>query len=556
MDAGHRETDEVIGKMEKQIAQIYGDAEKELQTKLDKHLAWFKVEDEARREMLENGEISQKQYNGWRREQMMTETRLKAMRETIAQDLHNSNNIARSVVNGYMPEVYAINHNFGTFQVEHDALVDTSYTLYDRQTVERLLRDDPDLLPPLSDSKREAKAAAKDIKWQSQQFNAAMTKSILMGDSIPNMAARISNDLIVSNMNAAVRYARTAATGAQNAGRVDSYERAQNMGIELEQEWLATLDNRTRDEHRELDGQHVPVGEPFEVDGEEIRYPGDPSAPGYLVWNCRCTLVPKLKNLDQSDAPRYSKLGDMSYEEWKNEHEGEHLQEKEVFKFTPASTIEEAEDYLRQYVDESRFGALGVSYRGVSVDVANEVNRTIARFYETFEVEKFGGVVAPAGNTKYGKQIQGATAAYTDVRRSFLLNRTSLKTIDTAEATFLAEQKAIQDILEHPEKYDLSKASPRLIRVVENSKVSGRSTIPQTIEETINHELGHSLERQVKKSEKYDEIIENMPQYAPNVSGYACENYGEYIGESFCSYMKGEGVIDPVLSSVFDSFRR
>ena len=320
MDAGHRETDEVIAKMEKQIVQIYGDVEKELQKNLDNYLAWFKVEDAAQREMLENGEISQKKYDSWRREQLMTETRLKEMRETIAQDLHNSNNIARSVVNGYMPEVYAINHNFGTFQVEHDALVDTSYILYDRQTVERLLRDDPDLLPPLSDEKKEAMAAAKDIRWQSQQFNSAMTKSILMGDSIPNMAARISNDLSVSNMNAAVRYARTAATGAQNAGRVDSYERAQKMGIELEQEWLATLDNRTRHEHRELDGQHVPVGEPFKVDGEEIRYPGDPSAPGYLVWNCRCTLVPKLKNLDQSDAPRDSKLGDMSYDEWKKEH--------------------------------------------------------------------------------------------------------------------------------------------------------------------------------------------------------------------------------------------
>lgn len=320
MDAGHRETDEVIAKMEQKIAQIYGDAEKELQTNLDNYLAWFKTEDSAQRERLEKGEISQKQYNAWRREQLMTETRLNEMRETIAQDLHNSNNIARSVVNGYMPEVYAINHNFGTFQVEHDALVDTSYTLYDRQTVERLIRDDPDLLPPLSDEKKEAMAAAKDIKWQSQQFNAAMTKSILMGDSIPNMAARISNDLSVSNMNAAVRYARTAATGAQNAGRVDSYERAQKMGIELEQEWLATLDNRTRHEHRELDGQHVPVGEPFEVDGEEIRYPGDPSAPGYLVWNCRCTLVPKLKNLDQSDAPRDNRIGDMSYDEWKREH--------------------------------------------------------------------------------------------------------------------------------------------------------------------------------------------------------------------------------------------
>ena len=62
------------------------------------------------------------------------------------------------------------------------------------------------------------------------------------------------------------RYARTMMNGAENAGRNDSYIRANEMGIELEVTWLATLDERTRHSHRLLDRQTRPVDGCFEVD--------------------------------------------------------------------------------------------------------------------------------------------------------------------------------------------------------------------------------------------------------------------------------------------------
>lgn len=323
MDDGHFETEMYISRMEYRINKVYRQAAEETEQKLNDYLRRFKVKDQIKREMLKKGEITKAEYDYWRTGQIMIGKRWEEMKDTLAQDLHNANNLARSIVQGYMPDVYAVNHNYATFQVEKASLVDTSYTLYDRQTVERIIKDQPDLLPPPGPRKKAEIAAGKDIKWQRGQIQSVMTQSILQGESIPHIAQRMAKELSVKNRNAAVRYARTASTGAQNAGRVDGYKRAQGMGIELEQEWLATLDMRTRHEHRFLDGQHVPVGEPFKVDGEEIRFPGDPEAPGYLIWNCRCTLVPHLKNLDQSNAPRNSKLGDMSYDEWKNEHSKE-----------------------------------------------------------------------------------------------------------------------------------------------------------------------------------------------------------------------------------------
>ena len=320
MDIGHYETELILRETEADVARVYRQATDEVEKKLEEYLRKFKVKDQIKREQLKAGEITKDEYNYWRTGQIAIGKRWTEMKNTLAQDLHNANNIARSIVNGHMPEVYAVNHNYATFQVEKMSLVDTSYTLYDRQTVERIIRDQPDLLPAPGQRMKERIAAGKDIAWQRGHIQSVMTQSILQGESIPHIAQRIARTMGESNRKSTVRYARTAATGAQNAGRVDAYKRAEDMGIELEQEWLATLDQRTRDEHRYLDGEHVPVGKPFTVDGYEIRFPGDPEAPGHLIWNCRCTLVPRLKGLDQSDAPRRSKLGDMSYEEWKNEH--------------------------------------------------------------------------------------------------------------------------------------------------------------------------------------------------------------------------------------------
>ena len=116
--------------------------------------------------------------------------------------------------------------------------------------------------------------------------------------------------------NAAVRSARTATTAAECAGRIGTYKYAESLGIQLKQMWRATLDGRTRHAHRLLDGQIVDIGQPFEVDGYELKYPGDPSAPGYLIYNCRCTVV-SVDKFHDPNAPRASKLGDMSYEDWK-----------------------------------------------------------------------------------------------------------------------------------------------------------------------------------------------------------------------------------------------
>jgi hypothetical protein len=66
---------------------------------------------------------------------------------------------------------------------------------------------------------------------------------------------------------------------------------AQQSGLTLQKEWLATGDSHTRLTHMEADGQTVGMDEPFIVGGAELQYPGDPDGPSQEVVMCRCTQV-------------------------------------------------------------------------------------------------------------------------------------------------------------------------------------------------------------------------------------------------------------------------
>lgn len=220
--------------------------------------------------------------------------------------------------------------------------------------------------------------------------------------------------------------------------------------------------------------------------------------------------------------------------------------------FVPAKTIQEAEEHAKRFIDDAQWAALGLSYKGISVDVANAVNKTIGDLFDEFEIEKFGGIVAPAGNTKLGKSVENAVAAYHPARNSFILNRKSL-----TDESLRQEAEAVSRWLEHPERFDLSGMSRTHVQIMENSKQSGRLVVSRTVEEAMSHEFGHALSRTaLKNSPELDELRARMPQYAPRISGYATANFDEYIAESFASWRKGENVADPLMVKVFEEARR
>ena len=289
IDAGAQASDEYLAKMEKKVASVYSEAASEMQKKTDKYFDGFTARDAKKQELVKAGELSEKKYLEWRKNQMLTGQRYRDMVDVLAKDATNADKIAMSIVNGYLPDVYATNFNYGTYQVEHVGSINTSFTLYDRHTVERLIKDDPDILP------KPKVEIPKDYRWNKEHIVNQLTQGVLQGESVKTISKRMQK---VTDMdkNAAMRNARTAVTGAQNAGRVDAYKRAEDMGIKMKQEWLAAHDGHTRESHAEVDGEQIEVGGTF---SNGLAYPGDPGGAPEEVYNCRCTLMPALEKLGQ-----------------------------------------------------------------------------------------------------------------------------------------------------------------------------------------------------------------------------------------------------------------
>lgn len=305
MDYGHAESDRRLKGLESKIVREYKQAYKEIKAKSDKFFRDFEKKD---KELSQK--MNQSDYLKWRRAQMARGDGLKDLEDNIVKVLFEADKTANKLIKDHNIGIYALNRNYGEYEVANGLKMDISFAIYDEKTVARLLKDDPDLLPvPHLDEK-------KDIKWNKQKVNSAVTQGIIQGDSIPNIARRL-RDVVGMDTRASVRTARTATTSAENAGRIDSYNDAEKMGIELEKKWMATLDDRTRISHRILDGQTCPIHDKFKVEGYEIEYPGDPTAEGFLVYNCRCTLVADIKGIEYKDV-RWDRLPEgMSYEEWK-----------------------------------------------------------------------------------------------------------------------------------------------------------------------------------------------------------------------------------------------
>ena len=59
-------------------------------------------------------------------------------------------------------------------------------------------------------------------------------------------------------------------------------------------EWVTMGDNKVREMHVEANGETVPSGQPFEVGGYELLFPGQPVGPPEVWINCRCVARPAL----------------------------------------------------------------------------------------------------------------------------------------------------------------------------------------------------------------------------------------------------------------------
>lgn len=318
-DYAHRLTDKELAALEKRIASIYKQAADDMKKKVDSYFESFAKRDAAEKAKVDAGAITEQQYKQWRLAQIGRGERMDALRNQLAARMTKANEVAASYINNFTPGIYSLNRNYAAYTIEQVS-EDVGFTLFDEQTVKRLIKDNPDLMPNYPH--RRALDRGIDLAWGKRQITAQVTSGILKGESIKNLSDRLQKRIPQMNRDSAIRAARTAVTGAQNAGRIDSYNFAKGIGIDVKKEWIATLDGRTRDSHAKLDGIAIDNEKEFD---NGCMFPGDPNGPPEEIYNCRCTLIASIPDVDTRGAKRSAidpvtgrsvLIDDMTYQEW------------------------------------------------------------------------------------------------------------------------------------------------------------------------------------------------------------------------------------------------
>ena len=496
MDEGFKQSEKMLNELEAKIHKEYAQAYKEMEEKVVNYYAKFKKQDDIQRAKYEAGEISKQQYADWRMRKMATGKQYIQMRNTLVEDLSKTAQIAMKYADDRAIDVYALNMNYGTYSIEHDSRIDTSFTLYNHDAVQRMIKDNPDLLPqPKVD-------IPKVERWNRQHLQSAITQGLLQGESIPKIAKRMQR---VTNMDrsAAIRNARTAMTGAQNGGRFDAMKRAQERGIAMKKGWLATLDGRTRDSHAAMDGEEVELDEEF---SNGLMFPGDANGEPSEVYNCRCRMVhvfDKYKtdwsNLENRNT---DKLGDMTYEEWKNKHK-ERLEKKQT-KIVPkekptvkkVTTKAEAIASLKETFEDIGGGIPRLNEK-MLVETVNRFNELNARF-KAVQLSHRSMI-----QTKSSKKAIASVAC--GLNDDGIILNLNPKWYKTDGVLFEQEKRAVERFWSMP-------------CLEENYNVY-----------TITHEYGHIVEAMLsRKRTKYD-VLE---QKAKKIVEDRHANYAKYFGNS------------------------
>ena len=406
-----------------------------------------------------------------------------------------------------------------------------------------------------------------------KDLHTELTQAIIRGKNPHQVTQAIAKRFDVS-MGQAGRLVSTEAAFFASAANRDCYK---DLDVER-YEILATLDNRTSDVCQGLDGKVFKMSE-YEV---------GVTAPPFHVW-CRTTTVPFFDDEFELGAKRaargedgrtYYVPADMKYPEWKKTfvdggskdnlqllnvidgaesgrvREGAQMMDegtdqekaKITTDFTPANSIEEAQEAAKQYIGSgySKTFKNEADYKGISLDNANEINRALDELYAKYDMPKINGIKAISPTSAQGKKVFSdvdAVAAYSPVEHGIFLNKDVLKNARAIEEYNKQATEAWDIVMQNVDKLSGSQKETALLY-----KNAGRALVGDgTVHDYIVHEMGHHVQWEVLDSATNNAMGKNMSKYAPGISGYANASKGEYIAESFAAYTKGEiEKLDPV----------
>lgn len=222
--------------------------------------------------------------------QIQYQRALKAQIEGIVEKLHGDNFTS---IQQYLNECYT------------NSFVGTMYALHGQgMPVLAPIDQDAAVRAVMTDSKISV-GLYEALGVDSKALKKSIQREISVGLSSGATYAEITRNISFATgapLSRAKTIVRTEGHRVQQASSADARDAAKAQGCSVVKQWDSTLDGKTRDTHRELDGQIRETDKPFESSsGRKARYPGDFGDPAEDC-NCRCVALTRATwDLDESE---------------------------------------------------------------------------------------------------------------------------------------------------------------------------------------------------------------------------------------------------------------
>lgn len=266
-----------MNKREKEVLQIQLDNEKEILAKLTKQYERALKEINLKIRLYQSNELTQSRIY-----HIQYQKDLKRQVEAILEKLHADE---YSTIQEYLSDSYSTAY-IGTMYDMAGQGIPILSPIDQKAAVKAIMTDskiNTDLYTALGVDTKQLKSAISE----------EITRGIAAGDFYDSIAQSIS---LITNapLNRAMTIVRTEAHRIQQASADDARQEAKKKGADVVKQWDATLDGKTRDSHRRLDGQIREVDEYFEIDGKKAMYPGEFGDPAEDC-NCRCVALTRAR---------------------------------------------------------------------------------------------------------------------------------------------------------------------------------------------------------------------------------------------------------------------
>ena len=343
-------------------------------------------------------------------------------------------------------------------------------------------------------------ALGKDVKDLQKKIAGEISRGLATGMMYSEMARNIAGWARIPKNNA-MRIARTEAHRIQCKAAYDAQHKAKSKGADVVKQWDATLDGKTRDSHRKIDGEIKELDEKF---SNGLEYPGDPNGAAGEVINCRCALLQRARWALGNDYTKWSEDAPVVIDD-----DG-----------TTQFTIIDAknyDDFKKQYNQaleslkqmKIAFPEDSLKINGFTKDVKKQVDTALKKLNNEYDIRLNSIVVEPA------KKGDIFVTGYHDGVVDMVVNKNA----------------------------DFSKIIKKMPARYKKGLMAGKN-----LEDYIAHEMAHCMLYQDCKTDsqhnaKYNQI-ESLYDSLKGISGYAdkTKSGNEALAEAFVRVRNNEKV--------------